>query len=197
MFPRVIFASLLLACGSPVMANDWEVGEERETSTGTYTKLIWEGDEWRVWRFEESPFTSSSSPRFRCVAAKSANGRRLPNPTQFGTLSGGDPFLYFEASVARNGGTDFDPIVKFRGHHPAASDVTWRIKGARYTMPTLVRPPDLLQWDGQTAEVEVVTYRYPHIRQERVVSRGDLDLTGVTAAFEQFHRCLDVNTPEN
>lgn len=167
----VMLLALLLGCASTVPPRP----SAYDRQTGDYRELLLEQDGWRVWRLV-------SNYRVTCFAVKPAPGRDWPMLNRELALPSGGMGFY---AVAR---PDWPrPHMGFYGQHPYDRVSRAELDGA--TIEDVDDRDRVLGWEGRRVSFRVSTLPAPDMFDEAFRQFGELDFTGVGAAFRQLDEC--------
>lgn len=171
--PILAFA-LTSAAGVTAVYYQWSIGTEREVDEGTYARLYYQQNGWRVWRFE-------NRTRVWCKAVKSAVG--LPHPVPVGVsdyMVGGTPNLVVEYH------DQIRRTFKIEGAE-AGEQGEYREVGEKFWSPIDSGIEDL---DGKMVQIHVTSWEYPAIMVGFSDQKGVLNLLGMSGALRSAEECV-------
>lgn len=163
----------------------WKVGHERETTSGTYMKLIAVSQGWRIWREE---WKGGST----CSAVKPAKSVPQPQPFSSSFFYGSYPAIVVsETKVLSVDRLNWSLV----GRDINPTDQEIRLAGERFytERPGLFAGAaewnKLLDLDGVIIEAHVGSWKYPALAVDYAERTGVIDLTGLRNAVGQIRSC--------
>lgn len=155
----------------------WLVGEEREVDQGVYATFMFEGEGWRVWKFE-------TAAGIRCVAAKSTRaGVPQPLPVGVGLDRSATPFIAYWADAEGRSS------IEVATRHFGKADVQFRRPGDRFWANFGAGAMADFH-DGDRVEINAVSWERPEINFGSFEETATLDLTGLRNAQDEVLRCI-------
>lgn len=175
---------LALMIGAAVLPQQWSAGVEREVDEGYYMKVLASDQGWRIWQME-------SRYGIRCLAIKSAIGRRHPTPIGQGFLMSRDtPFLELDWR-------EDEGVFRYSwgARHFGGLRAKYRAPGARFWEEGASGSFEPGELGEQTIQVVIESFEYPNTGIGRSEETADFDLAGIRWAEGQARACTE-SVPE-
>lgn len=168
-----LLALLPSACSISEKPRDWQQLRQNQFSYIQQNHLLQEQNGWQIWQVvrKRKPY---------CMAIKPATGRSWPEFSKETTPVSGGAGFYMDLDAEH-------AYLGFYGAHGYG-----RISRAWLDNEIVLdtnNPDTVLSWEGKTLDFEVESQPSAGIYRNPLTVTGQLDFTGVTAAYDAVKQC--------